>query len=159
MDDADARGGYFAAQGDGEAVAPDPSFPHVFTSAAEIPFADLGEGLRFKPVFGRNLLLNHVYFAPHAGAPAHRHPEEQMGVVLEGELEFEIAGETRVARAGDMWVIPPNAPHSARALENGCVALDIFAPPRSGFREALARVGWTGDPGPGASRPASDPMM
>ena len=154
----DARGGYFAAQGDSEAAKPDPSFPHVFTSTAEIPVAGLGEGLRFKPVFGRGLLLNHVYFAPHAAAPMHRHPEEQMGVVLEGELEFEIAGETRVVRAGDIWVIPPNAPHRARALENGCVALDIFAPPRSGFHEALAEVGWTGSPGPGASSPVSDPV-
>ncbi len=152
----DARGGYFAAGG--EAGEPDPSFPHVFTGTAEIPFADLGEGLRFKPVFGRGLLLNHVYFAPHAVAPTHRHPEEQMGAVLEGELEFEIAGEKRIVRAGDIWVIPPHVPHSARALEHGCVALDIFAPPRSGFRAALEQVGWTGDSGQGLSQPVSDPV-
>lgn len=129
--------GYFQMGGEGE---PDPSFPHVFTTAEDIPFVELSPGLRFRPVFGRSLLFNYVYFDPHTQAPVHNHPEEQMGTVLEGELEFEVAGEKRLMRPGDVWVIPPYVPHGARTFDSACVAIDLFSPPRSGFREMLERV-------------------
>ena len=130
--------GYFWL--DNQAVEPDPSFPPTYTSTAEIPFVNLGEGIRFKPIFGRNILFNYVYFDPHAVAPVHQHPEEQIGTVLEGECEFELNGVKRTIRPGDVYVIPPNVPHSARAYDKPCVALDIFSPPRSGFREMLERA-------------------
>lgn len=130
--------GYFGPQ-DG-AEQPDPSFPPIFTSADEVPFVPLSEGLRFKPVFGRNLLVNYVYFEPHAEAPLHQHPEEQIGIVLEGECEFELNGERRLIRPGDIYVVPPHVPHAARSYDARCVVLDIFSPPRSGFREMLERV-------------------
>ena len=57
--------------------------------------------------------------------------------MLEGECEFELNGVKRTIRPGDVYVIPPNVPHSARAYDKPCVALDIFSPPRSGFREML----------------------
>ena len=134
----DESTGYFRL--DNAAVEPDPSFPPTFTSAEEIPFVNLGEGIRFKPVFGRNILFNYVYFDPHAVAPMHQHPEEQVGTVLEGECEFEMNGVTRMIRPGVVYVVPPNVPHSARTYDKPCVALDIFSPPRSGFREMLERT-------------------
>jgi quercetin dioxygenase-like cupin family protein len=118
----------------------DPSFPPVFTSTDEIPFVNLGKGIRFKPVFGRNLLVNFIYFEPHTEAPLHQHPEEQIGTILEGEYEFEMNGEKRMIRPGDVYVVPPNVPHGARTFDKPCVGLDIFSPPRSGFREMLERV-------------------
>lgn len=121
-------------------VAPDPSFPPIFTSKDEIPFVNLGEGIRFKPIFGRNLLFNYVFFEPNSVAPLHQHPEEQIGTVLEGEYEFEMNGEKRMIRPGDVYVVPPHVPHTARTFEKSCFAVDIFSPPRSGFREMLDRV-------------------
>lgn len=118
----------------------DPNFPPVFTSADEVPFVNLGEGIRFKPVFGHNILFNYVYFEPNTVAPMHQHPEEQIGTVLEGEYEFEMNGEKRMIRPGTVYVVPPNVPHTARTFDKGCMALDIFSPPRSGFREMLDRV-------------------
>lgn len=134
----DAFGGYFGQQG--EAGQPDPSFPPVFTGVDEIPYVPLSAGLRFKPVFGRNLLLNYVYFEPHTEAPLHSHPEEQIGTVIEGECEFELNGERRLLRPGDVYVAPPYVPHAARTHDGTCVILDVFSPPRSGFREMLERV-------------------
>lgn len=134
----DAFSGYFGQHG--EQQQPDPSFPHVFTSADDVPFVELGKGIRFKPVFGRNLLFNYVYFEPNTEAPRHQHAEEQIGTMLEGEYEFEMNGEKRMIRPGDVYVVPPFVPHSARTYDKGCVALDIFSPPRSGFREMLEQV-------------------
>ncbi len=136
----DAYSGYFGKQTGDEEQAPDPSFPPVFTGADKVPFVNLGEGIRFKPIFGRGILFNYVYFEPNSVAPMHQHPEEQIGTMLEGEYEFEMNGEKRMIRPGDVYVVPPNVPHAARTYEKGCVAVDIFSPPRSGFREMLDRV-------------------
>ncbi len=118
----------------------DPSFPPTFTSADDIPFVNLGEGIRFKPIFGHSILFNYVYFEPNTVAPMHQHPEEQIGTVLEGEYEFEMNGEKHMIRPGQVYVVPPNVPHAARTYDKGCWALDIFSPPRSGFREMLDAV-------------------
>lgn len=134
----DQTASYFAM--DTTTEQPDPSFPPAFTSVDEVPFVPLGPGIRFKPVFGKNLLLNHVYMEPHTLAPMHRHPEEQIGLMLEGEFELEMNGEKRIIRRGDIYVVPPHVPHAARSLDQGCVVVDVFSPPRSGFREMLERV-------------------
>lgn len=129
--------GYFSTQ---HGAQPDPDFPPQFVNRDDIPFVQLSPGIRFKPVFGKNILFNYVYFDPHTEAPMHQHPEEQVGTVLEGELEFEMRGEKRIIRPGEVWVAPANVLHAARTGDSPCVALDIFSPPRSGFREMLERA-------------------
>jgi quercetin dioxygenase-like cupin family protein len=46
----------------------------------------------------------------------HRHPQEEVWQVVEGEIAFSIDGEKRVLGPGDAAVIPANTPHSARVL-------------------------------------------
>lgn len=103
------------------------------------PTFEVADGVSFQPVYGHNMLLNFVLFAPDRGFPRHQHPEEQLGMVVEGEMEFTIGDETRTIRAGDVYVIPSEVPHEGRTHELACLMLDIFAPPRSGFRELLER--------------------
>lgn len=138
------------------AVAVDPDFPPKFVNIEEIPYVNLAEGIRFKPVFGKSILFNYVFFEPHAEAPTHQHPEEQFGTILEGEYEFVIAGVAKMMRPGDVYVVPPNVPHSARTYDKPCFAIDIFSPPRSGFREMLDRVEWEGRAARQADDNASD---
>ncbi len=133
----DVSAGYFSTQ---HGAQPDPDFPPQFVNRDDIPFVQLSPGIRFKPVFGKNILFNYVYFEPNTVAPMHQHPEEQIGTMLEGEYEFEMNGEKRMIRPGDVYVVPPHVPHSARTYDKGCVALDILSPPRSGFREMLDAV-------------------
>ena len=94
-------------------------------------------GLSFQPVLGDELMVNFVTFEPHTVAPVHWHDEEQITYVMDGELEFEVAGETRLLRRGDAVAIPPNVPHGARTLDAGCVEIDVFHPPRRGVLEAM----------------------
>jgi quercetin dioxygenase-like cupin family protein len=95
-------------------------------------------GLEFQPVVGAKLMVNFVSFAPDTVAPVHWHDEEQISVVLEGELEFEVGGETRVMRAGEAVVIPPNVPHGARTYDVSCLSVDAFHPPRQGVVDAMS---------------------
>jgi len=46
-----------------------------------------------------------------------------------GAVRFTISGEERVLRAGDVLVIPPDAPHMVEAIEDS-LAVDLFSPPR-----------------------------
>ena len=102
-------------------------------------------GLTFQPVVGDKLMANFVTFEPHTEAPVHWHDEEQISIVIDGEFEFEVAGETRLMRRGDAVVIPPNVPHGARTHESSCFELDVFHPPRRGVLEAM---GLTESPAP-----------
>jgi len=121
---------------------------HFSTSAEGEPtakgrFVDVGsvepvsflDGLEFRPVLGEHTMVNFVRFAPHTEAPRHVHREEQVVVVLDGEFVFEIDGEVRTMRPGDVAVIPPWVPHSAYTDEVGCYEADVFNPPRETLLE------------------------
>jgi quercetin dioxygenase-like cupin family protein len=49
----------------------------------------------------------------------HFHPQEEVWHVVEGEVELTIGGEKCCAGPGIVAIVPPNTPHSARALSDG----------------------------------------
>lgn len=87
-------------------------------------------GLGFRPVLGEHTMLNFVSFGENTEAPNHVHVEEQIVVMLDGELEFDLDGEVRRLVAGDVVVIPPWVPHGARTHDFTCLEVDVFNPPR-----------------------------
>jgi quercetin dioxygenase-like cupin family protein len=76
-----------------------------------------------------------AYWEIDAGAalPAHSHPHEQVVNPVWGELELTMGEETRVIRPGDVVVIPPDVPHSGRAVTD-CRIIDVFHPVREDYR-------------------------
>ena len=90
-----------------------------------------GCGVRF--IHSQNMTFAHWELAPDALIPDHAHPHEQVATCFEGEFEFTVAGETRVLGPGDVAVIPPDVPHSGRAI-TGCRILDVFYPVRDDYR-------------------------
>jgi quercetin dioxygenase-like cupin family protein len=95
-------------------------------------------GLIFQPVTTDAVMTTFVTFEPNADAPLHHHSEQQIAIVISGELTFTVGGETRVMTPGDMVVIPPHVPHGGVSGPDGCVALDVFTPPREGLLRAMA---------------------
>jgi quercetin dioxygenase-like cupin family protein len=59
--------------------------------------------------------------------PEHRHGE-QWELVVGGEVELTVNGESRVYRVGESFHIPANTPHSAQ-VRAGYRGLAIFAQP------------------------------
>ena len=106
----------------------------------EIAPIEMVPGLEIRPVLGENLMVTFVRFGPHTEAPRHWHDEEQMTIVLEGELEFDVGDERRTVRRGEAIVIPPNVPHAARTRDGTCLEIDVFHPPRRGLLEAMGRA-------------------
>jgi quercetin dioxygenase-like cupin family protein len=59
--------------------------------------------------------------------PPHSH-KAQWGIVLEGEIEMTVGGETRTYGPGSTYYIPAGVVHSAR-VPAGCKAIDFFEEP------------------------------
>jgi quercetin dioxygenase-like cupin family protein len=89
-------------------------------------------GVEIRTAAGTNLMLSVVHLEPASVVLDHSHPHEQMGILLEGRLEFTVGGVTRVLGPGDIWRIPGGIVHSVRALEQS-VALDVFHPIREDY--------------------------
>jgi quercetin dioxygenase-like cupin family protein len=63
---------------------------------------------------GREVFQARVEFAPGASFPRHTHPGEEIIYVLEGTLEYEVAGKPVVLKAGDVLFVPTGTVHAAR---------------------------------------------
>lgn len=61
----------------------------------------------------------HYVFAKGADIHEHRHEQEEVWQVLEGELQVTVGGETLVAGPGMVAIIPSATPHSVVALSDG----------------------------------------
>lgn len=68
-----------------------------------------------------------------AKVPEHYHIHEQIMHVIEGEFEFTLDGYTKIYNNGDIVIIPPNIPHSGKAL-TACKLLDVFSPVREEYK-------------------------
>ncbi|MFN7992168.1 MAG: cupin domain-containing protein [Bryobacteraceae bacterium] len=82
-----------------------------------------------KVIHGRNITVARIRLQKFAVVPMHSHPNEQISMLEQGTLRFVISGEERIAHAGEIISIPPDAPHLVEALEDS-LATDIFSPPR-----------------------------
>jgi unsaturated pyranuronate lyase len=87
-------------------------------------------GLGFRPVLGQRALVNFVSFQPGTEAPRHVHEEEQIVIVLDGEFTFDLDGDVRTMRPGDVAVVPSWVPHGAWTTDSHCLEIDVFTPPR-----------------------------
>jgi quercetin dioxygenase-like cupin family protein len=101
-----------------------------YVRVGDVEAVQFVEGLEFRPVLAENTMVNFVEFAEHTTAPMHVHEEEQITIVLDGEFEFTVDGDTRTMRAGDVAVIPSWVPHGAQTKDTTCSEIDVFNPPR-----------------------------
>jgi quercetin dioxygenase-like cupin family protein len=97
---------------------------------------ELAAGITARIFPGVNVMLSVVTIEPRSVSPVHSHAQEQWGVCLEGEWIRIQDGVEHHVKAGDFWQTPPHVPHGGRALDQRCVVLDVFAPPREEYRQA-----------------------
>ena len=98
--------------------------------ASIAPFEVWGDQVVARKVEGERITLAVVELAPGSGVPEHRHPSEQLGICVQGEMTFTIGGLTRTFGPGGTWRIPSNVTHEVRVGPEGAIALDVFSPIR-----------------------------
>lgn len=96
---------------------------------------DLAPGLSARVFVGDNSMLSIVTIEPNGEGQIHSHPEEQWGVLLDGDGVRTQAGEEHPVKAGDFWRTPGGVPHGFRAGPDGARILDIFSPPREAYKK------------------------
>jgi quercetin dioxygenase-like cupin family protein len=108
-----------------------------YAALGDLPEVDAGNGVTLRPLAGDRLMLSHVTIAPHGQAAVHTHDEEQMGLVVSGTCVFSLDGVERTLAAGDIYHAPAGVPHGATAEAEGCVIVDLFAPPRRALLDLM----------------------
>jgi quercetin dioxygenase-like cupin family protein len=91
------------------------------------------DGIKRKTlVYGDNTLMTEFLLEKGKVLPAHKHPHEQTGYLVSGEIILTIGKEEFKASPGDSWVIPGNIEHGAKIIEDS-VAIEVFAPLRQDY--------------------------
>lgn len=105
----------------------------VFIKNEDVPWETVGEGVRRKIMaYAESLMVVKVEFEKGGVGTVHQHYHTQVTHVESGVFEVEIAGEKRVLKGGDAFLIPPNVLHGAVCLEAGTL-IDVFSPMREDF--------------------------
>ena len=106
-----------------------------------MPFVELSEirerepvpGYRVRFIHSDSMTVAYWEIEPGASMPSHSHSHEQIVNLIEGEFELMVGDEVRSLVPGLVAVVPPDVPHSGRALTR-CRIMDVFHPVREDYR-------------------------
>ena len=83
-------------------------------------------------VHGKNTLMTELVLRNGALLSHHRHPQEQTGYLVLGDMILTIGNDMHEVRAGDSWMITGNVEHHA-AIITDSVAFEVFSPVREDY--------------------------
>lgn len=90
-----------------------------FIDTTQLPAVERLPGWRGRYFDSPSMTFAHYEFDQGASIHEHFHPQEEVYEVIEGELELTIAGEARRVVPGLVGIVPPNTPHSVKAISSG----------------------------------------
>jgi|SRR6185312_2377109 len=98
----------------------------------EVPMEQVADGMTRQIITGERMTIARIYFDDGFTVPLHSHENEQVTQVIEGTMRFwfdEAKTQTLDLHAGEVMVIPPNAPHAATMIGR-VVETDMWSPRR-----------------------------
>ena len=99
-----------------------------FDTLQEVPLVD---GVLIKAVYGEKCSVSFLELQPFARIPDHHHENEQIGIVLDGDLEYTIGAETKLCKAGTAFIVPANTIHGGVVVSGQPArVLNFLTPPR-----------------------------
>lgn len=104
-----------------------------FINISDYEPIELAPGAMARTPYGQNIMLSYLELAEGAVVPRHQHPHEQAGMLYKGRMELTIGDRAQVCDPGELFIIPPNTPHSARPVDGPAVVLDVFSPVREDY--------------------------
>ncbi len=106
---------------------------------SDLTMEDVRAGVRRCGFGGRDALLVMNELRPGMEVRPHSHEHEQLALVLEGRVRFDVEGEVYALGAGEVLLIPGGALHAGEAIGDGpALNLDVFAPPREDYAHLTA---------------------
>jgi len=101
----------------------------LYLPAPLLPLRPDVPGARMWAAGLNNTMLTYFEVDPHTRFEIHLHEGEQITSVIEGELFFELEGNTLRIGAGEVLAIPPGVPHAVFTAQVGAKAFDAWSPP------------------------------
>lgn len=89
------------------------------------------ERLRRAVVHGQQLTVTRYSFSPGGRFPHHRHEQEQVAFVIDGEITFLVEGRPYTVTTDEVIIIPSGVPHSAEAGAAGAQVISVVTPRRA----------------------------
>ncbi len=86
------------------------------------------EGARMWGVALENTQLTYFEVNPNCTFEQHTHPSEQITLVLNGELFFELDEKTICVKQGEVIAIPSDVPHAVFTKDHPVKAVDAWSP-------------------------------
>jgi quercetin dioxygenase-like cupin family protein len=123
-----------------EPLASQEDYKKYVVRYTDVPTIELAPGLKLHIVSGERITLSFAIDEPNAQIPLHRHPNEQMLIVLDGAMDLTIEGKRYHLESGDIAVLRPNIEHGGYISDKGCRVIDVFSPPRQDFVAKLEEV-------------------
>jgi len=101
--------------------------------ASKDGYINVVDGIKRKTlVYGKNSLMTEFELQKGKVLPMHKHPNEQTGYLVSGQIILIIDGEKFKMSPGDSWCIPGDIEHGAEVLENS-IAIEVFCPVRTDY--------------------------
>ncbi|MGH6877470.1 MAG: cupin domain-containing protein [Rhizomicrobium sp.] len=97
-----------------------------FIDTATLAVIERKPGWRGRGFDSPSMTFVQYEFDAGASIHEHRHPEEEVWQILEGELEITIGGETQRVGPGFVGIVPPDTIHSVRAVAGGKAIVTDF---------------------------------
>jgi len=91
-------------------------------------------GIKVRSAFLDNTMMTYMEFEANSKIPMHKHPHEQITMILEGKMDMMVGGVRKVVSKGDVVTIPTNIPHSAQILDSFTIAIDAWSPVRVDYK-------------------------
>ncbi len=96
----------------------------------DIPAIELTKGASARLVVTPGATVSLVEQGPYSELPRHRHEQDKVIIVLEGERDEALDGRLYRISAGDIIYVPSGAEHGALTYGSRCKAIEISAPAR-----------------------------
>ena len=105
-----------------------------FFKVNELKAKKVLEDSTLRVVTNKNTMVTFFEFGPSTNImPKHKHPHEQTATVTAGSIKMVAGGETKILKAGEGVVIPPNVEHEVTPLEPNTKIMDVFYPIREDY--------------------------
>ena len=95
---------------------------------------ELVPGINAKTFWADKMLAAVVDLDPNVHLPRHSHPHEQLGIVIEGQIEFIVEDQKQTLGPGEVYVIPGGVEHEARTFDHSVKVMDVFSPVREEYK-------------------------
>ena len=105
-----------------------------FQELLQASLEQIAPGIR-RFIFSLNRVMS-IYFQIDPGVVIgqHSHPQEQMGMLIQGRMKWRIGDNETILQAPALYRVPSNEPHQVEVLGNETmIVLDIFSPVREDF--------------------------